>query len=73
MNKQNIPIDKRNNISQHHVYTGHGSSRTGNPEVPANQHWMAYSYPFIPMMDLRLAVDELKKLFQRWFLKTKKR
>lgn len=40
----------------------------------ANSYWLAcaYSNPFMPMVDLSIAFDELKKLIKQWLEKRKK-
>jgi hypothetical protein len=33
-----------------------------------NIYWLAYSYPFVPIIDLTMVFDELKKIVKKWFL-----
>jgi hypothetical protein len=37
-----------------------------------NIYWLAYSYPFMPMMDFSFIVDEIKKIVKRWIVNIRK-
>lgn len=52
----------------------HKLIRTDEEIDKANIYWLAcaYSSPFMPMVDLSFAFDELKKLIKQWLEKRKK-
>lgn len=52
----------------------HKLLRTDEEIDKANIYWLAcaYSSPFMPMVDLSFAFDELKKLLKQWLEKRKK-
>lgn len=47
------------------------SESQSNEEIDGIFYWLANSYPFMPMMDLTIVFDELKRIVKTWFL-TKK-
>ena len=42
----------------------HAADKIEEPNI----YWPCYSYPFIPMMDVTIVFDELKKMVNNWFL-----
>lgn len=34
----------------------------------SNSYWLAYSYPFMPMIDLTFVFDELKRMIKKWLV-----
>lgn len=52
----------------------HKLIRTNEEINQANIYWLACAYcsPFMPMVDLSFAFDELKKLIKQWLEKKKK-
>ena len=52
----------------------HKSNRSNDGIDKANIYWLAciYSSPFMPMIDLSFAFDELKKMLRQWFKNRKK-
>lgn len=56
--------DKASDITEHHSVE----------EIhKLNSYWPASSYPFMPMIGLTTAFDELSKMVKSWFLKKGKR
>jgi len=33
------------------------------------RYWLAYSYPFVPMIDLTIIYDEIRKMVKHWLVK----
>lgn len=58
------PPDKTSDIKEH---------RSMEETHRLNDYWPVYSYPFMPMVDLTIAFDELFKVVKTWFLKKGKR
>lgn len=52
----------------------HKLPRTDEEIDKANIYWLAcaYSSPFMPMVDLSFAFEELKKMLKQWLVKKKK-
>ena len=38
-----------------------------------NMYWLANSYPFMPIIDLTIVFNELKKMVKNWFLNKRER
>lgn len=46
----------------------HAVSQSAEKMDTLNIYWLAYSYPFIPILDLTFVFDELRKVVKSWFL-----
>lgn len=47
----------------------HSAEEMDVPDV----YWFAYSSPLMPLMDLTIVFDELKKMVKNWFLNKRER
>lgn len=51
---------------------GHVESHSAEEIEALNLFWLAYSYPFMPMIDLTIVFNELRKILKNWFLNKRK-
>ncbi|HAY3551864.1 TPA: hypothetical protein JRX79_002272 [Elizabethkingia meningoseptica] len=69
-----IKSDKDSELEIQAQKSEHKLIRTDEEIDKASIYWLAcaYSSPFMPMVDLSFAFDELKKLIKQWLEKRKK-
>ncbi|MCS3532868.1 hypothetical protein [Chryseobacterium sp. JUb7] len=74
MKRKIIKPDKDFELETRVKKSEHKLPRTNEEIDKANIYWLscAYSSPFMPMVDLSFAFDELKKLIKQWLEKRKK-
>ncbi|MBB6500933.1 hypothetical protein [Pedobacter cryoconitis] len=51
----------------------HVESHSAEEMEALNLFWLAYSYPFMPMIDLTIVFSELRKMIKKWFLNKRER
>lgn len=69
MKQKTISLDKDFEFAAQDKIADSIESHSAEEMDALYRYWLAYSYPFVPMIDLTIVFDEIRKMVKHWLVK----